>query len=66
MNAWRVAAKELGIRVEIPFSLASVDGRNRALRGACNRLGGPNGIVVWHILTMTGHRGTAKEWGILL
>ena len=45
MNAWLDAAKELGIRVEIPFSLVSVDGETELYEGRAIDFGGPNGIV---------------------
>jgi hypothetical protein len=45
MNAWRDAARKLGIRVEIPFSLVSVDGEIEMYEGRVVDFGGPNGIV---------------------
>jgi len=45
MNAWRAAAKDLGIRVEIPFSLVSADGESELYEGRAIDFGGPNGVV---------------------
>jgi hypothetical protein len=45
MNAWRDAARELGIRVEIPVSLVSVDGEIELYEGRAIDFGGPNGVV---------------------
>ena len=45
MNAWRDAAKDLGIRVDIPFSLVSVNGETELYEGRAIDFGGPNGIV---------------------
>jgi hypothetical protein len=45
MNAWRVAAKELGIRVETPFSLVSVGGETELYERRAIDFGGPNGMV---------------------
>lgn len=33
MDAWRDATKELGIRVEIPFTLTTSDGRTEVYEG---------------------------------
>jgi hypothetical protein len=45
MDAWRDAAKELGIRVEIPFTLTASDGRTEVYEGRVVDFGGPNGMV---------------------
>lgn len=45
MDAWRDAAKELGIRVEIPFTLTTSNGRTEVFEGRVIESGGPNGIV---------------------
>jgi hypothetical protein len=45
MNAWRDAARELGIRVEIPFALVNADGATELYEGWAIDFGGPNGAV---------------------
>lgn len=45
MNAWRDAAKDLGIRLDIPFSLVSVSGETELYEGRAIDFGGPNGVV---------------------
>jgi len=45
MNAWRDAAKDLGIRVDIPFSLVSVSGETELYEGRAIDFGSPNGVV---------------------
>jgi hypothetical protein len=45
MSAWRHAAEDLGIRVEIPFTLANEDGETERYEGRVIDFGGPNGAV---------------------
>jgi 8-oxo-dGTP pyrophosphatase MutT (NUDIX family) len=45
MSAWREAAEELGIRVEIPFILVAEDGETERYGGRVIDFGGPNGTV---------------------
>ena len=45
MDAWREAAKELGIRVEIPFTLNRRDGNTELYEGRVINFGGRKGIV---------------------
>jgi hypothetical protein len=45
MDAWHKAANELGIRVEIPFTITGNDGRTEIYEGRVIDFGGPNGTV---------------------
>jgi hypothetical protein len=45
MRAWSDAAEDLGIRVEIPFTLATEGGETERYEGRAIDFGGPNGIV---------------------
>jgi hypothetical protein len=45
MRAWSDAAVDLGIRVEIPFTLATENGETERYEGRVIDFGGPNGIV---------------------
>jgi hypothetical protein len=45
MNAWRNAAEELGIRVEIPFTLTANNGETISYEAHVVDFGGPNGTV---------------------
>ena len=58
MNAWRDAAKELGIRVEIPFTLTTSDGHTEMYEGRVIDFGGPNGMV---FAALNEDKGTWKR-----
>lgn len=45
MNAWREAAEDLAIRVEIPFTLTMRDGTTEPCEARVIDFGSPNGIV---------------------
>jgi hypothetical protein len=46
MNAWREAATELGIRVEVPFSVISGDGTTELYHGLVVDFYDPMGVVL--------------------
>lgn len=46
MQAWRSAAEQLGIRVEIPFTFTTKDGETKHFEARVIDFGGPNGIVL--------------------
>lgn len=58
MEAWREAAKDLGIRVEIPFTLTTSDGHSEVYEGRVLEFGGPKGLVFG---SLDGNKTTWKH-----
>ena len=63
MNAWRKAADELGIRVEIPFSLATHSGERVSYEARVLDFGGPNGTVFGTLQDESGFTQRRKSAG---
>jgi hypothetical protein len=48
MEAWRQAERDLGIRVEIPFTLKMENGDVEFYEGHVLDFGGPKGTGIWN------------------
>ena len=63
MNAWRRAAEDLGIRVDIPFTLTTNRGEDISYEAHVLDFGGPNGTVFGRVGDDSRFREHRKDAG---
>ena len=66
MEAWKQAAQDLGIRVEIPFTLRTETGSVQVCEGRVLDFGGPKGVLFRPIGSDENRDKSLKETGFFL